>query len=156
MAIDLGALESVIARDISEIADLPDFKPPPAGVYALLIEDISTKEIAEKTALQVTYVVDTIIEQVSTEIDPKDQVIPGNKFSEAFFFDKVENLDMTLGSLKKKFAPLAEHLGTTNLKGILEGAVGLKIMCNIKNRVNKKTSPPSIYASVNDVVLATS
>lgn len=156
MALELGALDSVIARDINDIPDLPDYKTPPAGSYALLIEKIEPKEIGDKTALQITYIVDTVRELVVPDTDEKDQVIPGNKFTEAFFFDKVENIDMTLGALKKKFAPLSEPFGTTDLKEILEKSVGMKIDCVIHNRVNKKVTPNQIYAQVRDVTLATS
>lgn len=156
MELNLGALDSVIAVDIATIPDLPDYKTPPAGVYKVLIEKIEPKEMGDKTGLQVTYVVDTVIELVNPDTSEELQVVAGNKFTEAFFFDKVENIDMTLGSLKKKFAPLAEHLGTTNLKGILEGAQGLVVQCVIHNRVNKKVTPNQVYAQVRDVVLATS
>lgn len=156
MALELGALDSVIARDINEIPDLPDYKTPPAGSYSLMIEKIEPKEIGDKTALQITYKVDTVYELVIPDTPVEDQVIPGNLFTEAFFFDKVENIDMTLGALKKKFAPLAEPFGTTNLKDILEKAVGSKIDCVIHNRVNKKVTPNQVYAQVRDVTLATS
>lgn len=156
MALDLGALDSVIALDLSQIPDLPDYKSPPAGSYALMIEKVQAKEIADKTALQITYIVDQVLELVDAETPQEEQVIPGNKFTEAFFFDKPENIELTLGSLKKKFAGLAEAFGTTNLKEILEKAEGMKVLCTITNRVNKKTTPHSIYASVKDVTLATS
>lgn len=156
MAIDLGALDSVIARDLSEIPDLPDYKTPPAGSYAILIESIEPKEINEKTSLVITYVVDGVLELVDIETPVEEQVIPGNKFSEAFFFDKPENIDTTLGALKKKFAPLAEALGTTNMKELLEKSVGLKVLCTIHNRIDKKSKPPKLYAQVRDMVLATS
>jgi hypothetical protein len=156
MAIELGALDSVIAVDIATIPDLPDYKTPPAGAYGLLIEKIEQKEIADKTALQVTYVIDNVIELSDPDTDAEHQVVPGNKFTEAFFFDKPENIEMTLGALKKKFAGLAEALGTTNLKDILEGAVGLKVNVVITNRVNKKVTPHQLYATVRDMTLATS
>lgn len=156
MALELGALDAVIAKDLGEIPDLPDYKTPPAGTYALLVEKIEPKEIGEKTALQITYIVDTVLELVNAETPVEEQVIAGNKFTEAFFFDKVENIDMTLGALKKKVANLAEPFGTTNLKEILEKMMGMKINCIIHNRVDKKSTPHKVYAQVRDITLATS
>src|SRR5256885_5722156 len=122
MALDmakLGALAGVVAKNLDEIPDLPDYLPPHPGVYKLLISKVEQREINKKTALVVEYTVSDILELNEAE-DPNDpNVVPGNMFSEAFWFNDAEKVENTLSVLKKKFSGLAEACGTKNLLDIL-------------------------------------
>lgn len=154
----LGALAGVLARDLNDIADLPTYIAPPPGVYKLIIEECEPKEINEKTTIVVAY----IVVECSALADPKDEVDAAklgtikmglDKMSEAFFFDKPENIETTLSVLKAKFGGLGEALGTTNLLEIMSKMKGMQIQAQITNRVDKNDKS-KIYASTKNIVPA--
>lgn len=162
MSIDtakLGALASVIARDLDDIPDLPDYKAPFPGVYKLLVSKVEQRDINKKTALVVEYSVVDIL-QLNEQADPENpNVVPGNMFSEAFWFNDAERVENTLSVLKKKYAGLSEACGTKNLLDILNKMEGMQIKAIITNRTDQdgKTDEhgrPRIYASTRDVVPA--
>lgn len=39
-----GALAAVVARDINDIADLPEFVAPPPGIWKMLIKKCAPKQ----------------------------------------------------------------------------------------------------------------
>lgn len=155
-ATGLTALQDVLAKNLNEITDLPDYVNPPAGVYKLLVQDVSQKEIAEKTALVVTYLVLEMKELNNAEADGEE--VAAIKFgkdlmSEAFFFDDPEKLETTLGALKKKYGGLGATLGTTNLYEILEKMKGLTLEAQVTRRMDKNDKT-RFYAGVKTCVAA--
>lgn len=153
----LGALASVLARDINDIADLPSYVAPPPGTYKLHIEKVEQKEIKDKTTIVVEYV---IIENVAladpTAEDHKARLLaikPGDKMSEAFYFDKPEKIETTLSVLKAKYGGLGASLGTTNLMEIMSKMVGMTVAAQITNRVDD-TDKSRFYASTKNIVPA--
>lgn len=153
-----GALAAVVARDITEIADLPDFVAPPPGVWKLLIESCKPKQINDKTALVIDYIVLQCISlndptDAETEQMPKLGGEVPCKMGEAFWFNDADRVEQTLSVLKAKFGFLSEHLGTTNLLEILERIEGLTVQCKITNRMDKNDKS-KIYASTRDIALA--
>lgn len=162
MALDtakLGALASVVARDLDAIPDLPDYKAPHPGVYKLLIAKVEQRDINKKTALVVEYSVVDIIQLNEVE-DPNDpNVVPGNMFSEAFWFNDADRIENTLSVLKKKYSGLAETCGTKNLLDIMNKMEGMQVKCVITNRADPEGKKDEhghtrIYASTRDMVPA--
>lgn len=155
----LGALASVLARDINDIADLPSYVAPPPGVYKLQIDKVEQKEIKKKTTLVVEYV---ILGNLSLS-DPTAEdhqarlaaIKEGDRMSEAFYFDKPENIEQTLSVLKAKFGGLSQMLGTTNLLEIMTKLPEVKpvIQAQITNRVDDSDST-RFYASTRNIVPA--
>ncbi len=153
----LGGLGAVLARDLSEIEDLPVYKTPWTGVYKFLIESVNLNEINKKTALVVDYVIADIVSITNPEElknHPEQQVEPGDKFSEAFWFADAEKVEQTLSVLKAKYGPLGPTLGTTNLFEIMEKMVGLTVQGIITNRLDKDDKT-KVYPSTRDLALAT-
>jgi len=154
----LGALAGVVARDLDDIPDLPDFKAPHPGVYKLLISLVEQREINKKTALVVEYdVVDVI--QLNEAEDPNDpNVVPGNKFSEAFWFNDADKIENTTSILKKKYGGLAEAVGSKNLLTIMTKMEGMTVKAIISNRPDEKKvdyhGKPRIYATTHEIVPA--
>lgn len=161
MALDiakLGALAGVVARDLDDIPDLPEYAAPHPGVYKLLIAKVEQREINKKTALVVEYSVVDVLE-LNEQPDPNDpNVVPGNMFSEAFWFNDPDKIENTLSVLKKKFSGLAEACGTKNLLEILNKMEGMQIKALITNRMDSEKKDehgkPRVYASTRDVVPA--
>lgn len=157
MTVDLGALSALIAKDISEIPDPPSFKVPPCGTYTWLIEKIESKSLGQgdkaKPAIVCTYVINDIIEQTETDISESEQVKPGDKFGESFFFGDPEKADETISWMKARFAGLSEATGSTDLLEIVTKAEGMLVKGIIGHRVDK-TDKSKIYPTIRDVVPA--
>jgi len=148
-----GLLAGMLAMSLDDIPDLPSYKAPPPGVYKLLIKEIAQKDINGKVALEVKYVVVDIVELAEPETPEEDKVAPGGEFSEAFWFNDAEKVEMTLSVLKAKFGGLSELLGTNNLLEILEKAEGLQVQAIITNRTDKNDKT-KVYASTRDIIPA--
>jgi hypothetical protein len=159
MALDLqklGALASVVAQDLDDIPDLPEYKAPNPGVYKLLIDLVEEREINDKTAIVVEYAVIDVIQLNQPEDPENPNVKPGDKFSEAFWFNKPDKIEQTLGVLKKKYSGLAEACGTRNLLEIMQKMEKMTIKSVITNRADTKGKTddhgkPRIYASTREI-----
>lgn len=147
-----GALASVLARNLEDIEDLPEYVAPPPGVYKLLIDKVEQKEINDKTTLVVEYTILDCV-QLNDQEDAEHQVKMGSKMSEAFYFDKPENIEKTIQVLKAKFGGLGEALGTNNLLEIMEKIPGITVQAQITNRVDKNDKS-KVYASTRTMVAA--
>lgn len=151
--VDLGALGPLLARDISEIADLPSFKTPPPGVYKFIIESVGQKAVGKenKPTINVVYVITDIVEQSETDIPEHEQVKPGDKFGDTFWFDDPLKLDDTLSYMKARFGGLAEAVGSTDLFTIVNGMQGMQVKAIIGNRMDK-TDKTKVYPTIRDMV----
>jgi hypothetical protein len=148
----LGALKTLLARNLDDIPDLPSYKTPPPGVYKWLIESCKQKEINQKTAVVVENVIIDTVELNDPEgTNAEHMVEPGDKFSEAFWFDDPERIDTTISVLKGKFGGLAEACGTTDLSEIMEKMVGMSVQGVIQNRVDSKDKS-KVYPQTRDIV----
>lgn len=148
-----GILSQMLSMSLDDIPDLPTYKAPPPGVYKLIIKKIAEKDIGGKTALEVQYTVSDIIELADANTPEEDKVAPGGEFSEAFWFNDPEKIEMTLSVLKAKFGGLSEVLGTDNLLEILDKAEGMQVKAIITNRTDKNDKT-KVYASTRDMAPA--
>lgn len=148
-----GLLAGMLAMSLDDIPDLPVYKAPPPGVYKLIIKEIAEKDINGKTALEVKYVVTDIIELSEPDTPEEDKVAPGGEFSEAFWFNDPEKIEMTLSVLKAKFGGMAEAVGSNQLLEILEKVEGMQVQAIITNRTDKNDKT-KVYASTRDIVPA--
>lgn len=147
-----GLLAQVVARPLDAIADLPVFTCPPPGTYKLLIEKCEEKEISKKAALVVEYaIVETV--ELTDKSDAEGMAKPGDKFSEAFWFNDAEKIEQTLSVLKAKFGGLATLYGTNNLLEILEKMPGTQVQAIITNRADKDDKT-KFYPQTRDMVPA--
>lgn len=153
----LGALASVLQRDLNSIEDLPSYVQPPPGVYKLLIKDCASKlDAKERQVINVNYM---LLENVSLADAQGDaEELKGIKMGkdligETFYFNDPEKLEQTLSYMKKQFGGLGGALGETNLLKILEKMPNLTATATIGRRVdeNDKTK---YYASVRNLVPA--
>lgn len=140
-----GALSAVLAKNLNEIEDLPNYIAPPPGVYKLMIEACGQKTINEKTVIAVDYV---FLELVSlndnTDEADKNEIAKiqwqKDKMSEVFYFNDPERIETTLSVLKKKFGPFGPQLGTTNLLEILEKLPNLTVQAQLGRRKDDNDS----------------
>ena len=150
----LGALKTLLARNLDDIPDLPSYKCPPPGTYKFLIDKVESKEINKKTAIVVEYsIADTVELNNPEEVEEGERVAPGDKFSEAFWFNDPDRIETTISVLKAKFGGLAEACGTTDLSEIMEKMPGMLVQGIISNRVDANDKS-KLYAQTRDMVPA--
>lgn len=146
-----GVLSQVIARNMEDIADLPEFVVPQPGAYKLLIGPVEQKELGNKPAITVGY---TIVDIIALNQPLEEGEVPvkaGDKFGEAFFFNDPEKLEQTLSVLKAKYGKLGEALGTTNLLEIMEKMDGMLAQGIVTNRMDKNDKT-KIYPGTKDLI----
>lgn len=137
-----GALGTVLAKDLSQIEDLPNYIAPPPGVYKMLIQECKQDIINEKTVIKVDYLFLEVTALNDAKADEEEltgmKVQWGkDKMSENFYFDKPEKLETTLGVLKKKYGGLGTALNTTNLMEILEKMPNMTVSAQIGRRADE-------------------
>lgn len=138
----IGALANVLAKNLNEIEDLPNFIAPPPGVYEMMIVAVSQKEINEKTVLAIDY---TFVglkqlnsQEDQAELDGLTVKWGKDRMSETFYFNDPERVEETLGALKKKFAGFAQVFGTSNLLEILQKLPNTMVHATIGQRADKQ------------------
>jgi len=142
-AIDVNTLFSM---DIDQLADLPSFEVPPAGSYVLEVTT-DVKEIVNKQAVEASF---TVIETVELADPASVEVLPGTKFSTAFFLDN----QFGVGNLKKFLKPFSEHFECTNIGELVRDHVKrVQISGLVKTRKDKE-DPDKIYGNVVNITVA--
>lgn len=140
-----GGLGTVLAKNLSDIEDLPNYIAPPPGVYKMLIQDCGQKIINEKTTLVVNYVFLECkslndAEEDKAELEAIKVQWGKDKMSEAFYFDQPDKIETTLGVLKKKYGGLGTALNTTNLMEILDKMPNMTIEATVGRRKDDNDS----------------
>ncbi len=136
-----SGLASVLARNLTDIEDLPNYIAPPAGQYKLMIEKCAQKKINDKPVVAVDYLILEMVALNDVEGDKEEasKIMYGkDKMSEVFYFDDPDRTETTLGVLKKKYGPLGVALGTTNLLEILDKMSNMTILATLSRRVDDK------------------
>lgn len=140
---------SLLSTDLSELADLPDFKVPPAGRYKLNL-CAETKEINGRDSIVFNYEVLETLELSNPEDTPPTI---GDKFGEQF---SITN-EFGVGKLKKVLKPYADSFSVTNIGELLGLLDGVIIDGTVKRREDKKNSDdegkPRVYGSVVNVTV---
>lgn len=133
----LDAIENLLDKEIDDLADLPEFKAPHTGIYRLTVTAVP-KEIADKAAVEASFVVVDTIELADPTLEDSERSKPGDKFSVAFFLQDNEGKDSELGfgRLKEFVKPFQAHYGTANLKQLI--LENLKEPTSIVAKVERK------------------
>lgn len=150
----MGMMETLLDQDISTIADLPTFNPPPKGAYKLLIKKVEADrmieiEKVEYPAVSVQYSILQIVELANPEDASKVKVT--DEFNETFLFMK--DTEKTKSAIKTCFKGVGEKLGITNLMAIINKLEGMEVYALVTQRKDKK-DPDRVYANVSNVTPA--
>ena len=124
--------DAILDASLDDLADLPEFASFPAGVHRCTVS-LTKKEINSKPAIEVKLVAIETVELSKPEEDKP--VNAGQVSSAAYFLDN----EFGQGAFKKLVAPLAESLGVSSLRELLEQAEGTEVEAVTAFRKNKKT-----------------
>lgn len=142
----INSIDDLLDMQLDDLADMPEFKPFPAGIHRVLlnfnkepvndIPTITVKMTAQET-LECTNSEDTPVKQGDTcnvMLMLKNKNGSVNEFSQ--------------GTLKLICAPLAAHFGTTSMRDTLEAAEGVEVAVVTKIRANKSDPQDIKYNTV--------
>lgn len=125
---------ALLDATLDDLADLPGFKVPPTGAYALEVMSVLEKEIGDHAAVEAKFTIREVVE-VSEQNVPEDQMpVPGDECNIAFMLDN----DTGVGFFKEFLKPLGEKLGTKKNREIMSGAKGMLLMVVLKRTHDKE------------------
>lgn len=152
----LDDLDSLLDKNLDDIADLPEFKTFAAGVHKSIL-NWKVKEIEKNvdgTKKKVPHIECslTLVETLE-HADAKDNDNPGkagDKCSTAYDLTN-EN---AMGALKKATLNLGAHLGTKNLKEIIKATEGFEVAAVTTQRKDRDfASNGRVYLQIQDMLV---
>jgi len=128
-------LDNLLDQTLDDIADLPEFKPYPAGAHHALVS-FSTKEVNKHPCIEVSC---KLIETKELSNPTEDTApAPGATANILCMLDN----EFGAGNFKALAAPIGEALGTGSLREIVEQTTDLE--CIIITSVKKDKNDPTI------------
>ena len=123
-------IDNLLDQNLDDIADLPEFKPFPAGAHRVTI-NFESKPIGTHPALVMKL---TAIETLELSDASATPVAPGDTTDVSFMLDN----EFGLGNMKLALAPLAAHFGTSKASETTAAAQGAEVLVVTKVRQNKE------------------
>jgi len=123
-------LDNLLDATLDDIADLPEFRPFPAGTHKVTLA-LSQKSLNNKPAYEVKM---TLIETIELADQSETPLTQGATDSVAYFLDN----QWGLGAFKKLLKPAGEHFGTGSIRDIIENLQGAEVIVITRQRPNKE------------------
>jgi len=123
-------LDNLLDETLDDIEDLPEYKSFPKGSYKLSVT-MSAKEVNDKPAVEMEMKCLEVLELADADAAAPAE---GDTSSILFFLDN----PFGKGKLKKAATPLAESLGASSVREIVEACQGIECVAVLKQTVNKK------------------
>jgi len=139
----------LLDTDLSELADLPEFKTFPDGAHKCVINwSFEVKEGKKSVVLDLT-----AVESVELN-NPTDTPVEAGEKNKVFFSLEAakDGEKYGEGALKKAVTGLAGHLGTTNLKAILESTQGFECLVVTKAKKSRNSDAKFLQVEAMEVV----
>lgn len=129
------ATSSILSATLDDLPDLPGFKVPPTGAYAVSIVSILEKKVGEHPAVEVKFKILEVLEVTETGIPDAELPLKEDEFSLAYMLDN----DTGVGFLKQFLKPLAEALQTPKapLTDIMTNAKNMALQLILKRTADK-------------------
>jgi hypothetical protein len=133
-------IDSLLDMNLDDIADLPEFKPFPAGAHSVTI-GFESKPIGDHPAIvmKLTAVATVELADPTTGVP----IVAGDTTDVSFMLDN----EFGTGKLKEVLKPLAAHFGTVKNRDTIAAAEGASCLVVTKVRTNKDKT-----ASYTDIV----
>lgn len=141
-----SSVESLLAANLDELADLAGFETPPAGSY-ILSTSFALKKVNDKDCVEQNC---EVVETVELKNATDTAVPPGTKFSQLFMLDN----EFGVGNMKTALKPFAAYFGTGNIGELLNEHLDepVLIAAVLKIRTDKD-DPDKKYARLTNVTV---
>lgn len=130
----MADLDSLLDATLDDLADVPEFKPFPAGAHRCTI-NWAFKEISKQMCPEIKL---TAIETIELSNPEDTPVKAGDTAAQAFLLKNKEGKknEISEGQLKNLLKPLQEHLGTASNRETIEKSNGLEVVAVTKLRTD--------------------
>jgi hypothetical protein len=132
----MNDMDNLLDGTLDDLADMPEFKPFPAGAHRATIQWDYSKFAAEKIVeLKITAI--ETVELANPEDTP---VKAGDTTNQRLMFlkkDKTPN-EIAQGQFKNLIKPLTEHFGTANNRETMDASNGAEVLVITKIRADKR------------------
>lgn len=126
---------SILDATLDDMPDLPGFKIPPTGAYAVSVVSVLEKKIGDHPAVEAKFRVVEVMEISETGVKDDEMPVKDDEFSTAFMLDN----DTGVGFLKAFLKPIGEALGLNKNREIMEQAKNINLAIVIKRSHKKET-----------------
>jgi hypothetical protein len=138
----MSDIDNLLDATLDDIADLPEFKPYPAGVHRVLVT-FETKEVNKEFCIEVNC---KLIETIELPELGEEAPEPG---ATANVLCMMSN-EFSAGKFKKMAKPIGEALGTRSLREIVEQTKDLECIILTSIRVDKEDKDKK-YMNIQDL-----
>lgn len=127
---------SILNATLDDLPDLPGFKVPPTGAYAVSIVSMLQKAVGEHPAVEGKFAIVEVLEVTETGIPDAELPVAGDEFNVVYMLDN----DTGVGFLKEFMKPIAAALGkpTAPISELLVEGKGMTLSLVIKRTYDKE------------------
>lgn len=125
-------LDTLLDGTLDDLADLPEFKPFPAGTHRAIIK-MEQKVVNNHPSIEVSLKAVETIELANTDDEP---LVAGAETSVLYMLDN----EIAQGAFKKVLASLGEHFGAMSNRELIATAQNAEVLVVTKLRSNKDKS----------------
>lgn len=136
-------LDSILDSTLDDLADMPEFKPFPAGAHRATIK-LEVKAVNDIPSLDIKL---EGIESVELS-NPEDQPIKQGDSTNQLLMLKTKDgkkNEFSEGKMKELLKPLAAHFGTTTNRETIEAANGAEVLVVTKLRKDDRNKEDIKY-----------
>jgi hypothetical protein len=149
----LAAFDALFDRDLAELAELSAWEIPPTGVYAMECTIKFKPTAAKKPAVEAAFKVLHCVQQADPNEKPAKE---GQEFSTSFVLLTKDNQrnEMGEGAMRALLEPFGTHLGTSNIKQLVDGRIDkMQVIATVVRRP-QKDDPDRFNVRIKDLTIA--
>ena len=129
-------IESLLDQELDALADLPEFKPFPAGTYACTLV-METKMVNDKPCIEASFTLREVLELADPNLDESQHPKQGD--TSGVLYQLTNKIGQ--GKFKNNTAAIAAHFGLVKpkIREIVETCKGgIDVAVTMKTRMNKE------------------
>ncbi len=127
------SLESLLDATLDDLADLPEFKPFPAGAHRVTII-LESKEVNKKPCVEMKMRAIETVDLAEPQSETNVPLVAGTESGVLFVLDN----DIGQGKFKEIMKVLAAKFGTSKVRDTMESAKNAECLVITKLRTNKE------------------
>lgn len=129
-------IDALLDGTLDDLADLPEFKPFPAGTHKCTLK-LEVKKIKNDTAVEVGL---TAIETVELADSSQTPLAAGDSTNVLYFLthSNPKVAEIGQGQFKELMKSLAEHFGAKSNRELMADGNGAEVLVVTKQRANKE------------------
>lgn len=129
-------IDNLLDATLDDLADMPEFKPFPAGAHRCTIKWDYTKAVGNQKGVEIKLTALETIELTNADETP---VKAGDTSNMLFMFKKKDGSanEIAQGKWKELLAPLQAHFGTATNRETMDASQGAEVIAITKIRTDK-------------------